>query len=200
MVDASQAALLRHLDRLPDIGGERVRLRWLTHEDAQALFGIFGDPEVMRYWSHEPFEDASEAHAYIDSIHDHFRRHSLYQWGIEAAETREVIGTCTLAALDVSHARAELGYALSRRWWRCGVMREILPKLIAFAFRPFGGLNLRRLTADVDPRNVASLRLLEHLGFQQEGLLRAHYCVGGEIQDAAIYGLLRDGGLERQTR
>ena len=57
-----------------------------------------------------------------------------------------------------------------------------------FAFEELG---LHRVEADVDPRNARSLRLLERLGFQQEGLLRERYHVSGEIQDAALLGLLR---------
>jgi RimJ/RimL family protein N-acetyltransferase len=49
---------------------------------------------------------------------------------------------------------------------------------------------MRRIEADVDPRNENSLRILGRLGFKQEGLLRERWNVGGEIQDSAILGLL----------
>ena len=67
-------------------------------------------------------------------------------------------------------------------------MSEAVPTLIAFAF---GSMGLHRLEADVDPRNARSIRLLEREGFQREGLLRERYHVSGEIQDAALYGLLQ---------
>ena len=54
----------------------------------------------------------------------------------------------------------------------------------------FGTLNLHRIEADIDPRNVASARLLERLGFVREGLLRDRWIVGGEVSDSALYGLL----------
>lgn len=60
--------------------------------------------------------------------------------------------------------------------------------LLEFAF---GELRLHRLAADVDPRNGPSIRALERLGFQREGLLRQHYRVQGERQDGIVYGLLR---------
>lgn len=50
----------------------------------------------------------------------------------------------------------------------------------------------RRLMSDkVDPRNAASIKTLERLGFQREGYLRERWQVSGEIQDAYFYGLLR---------
>ena len=55
----------------------------------------------------------------------------------------------------------------------------------------FSRLGLRRLEADADPRNIASLRLLDRFGFTQEGLLRERYCVNAELQDAVLLALLR---------
>jgi RimJ/RimL family protein N-acetyltransferase len=55
----------------------------------------------------------------------------------------------------------------------------------------FGRLGLHRVFADTDPRNAPSIRVLERLGFRREGLLREHYLVQDEPQDAVVYGLLR---------
>jgi len=44
---------------------ERLLLRPLRADDAAALFAIFSDPEVMRYWSTPPWPSVDEAHALI---------------------------------------------------------------------------------------------------------------------------------------
>jgi RimJ/RimL family protein N-acetyltransferase len=49
---------------------------------------------------------------------------------------------------------------------------------------------LNRIEADIDPRNVASARSLERLGFSKEGHLRQRWIVNGEVSDSAFYGLL----------
>jgi len=67
-------------------------------------------------------------------------------------------------------------------------MSEALQALLAYAFE---GLALHRIEADVDPRNSASIRTVERLGFQREGYLRERWQVNGEIQDTVFYGLLR---------
>jgi RimJ/RimL family protein N-acetyltransferase len=64
--------------------------------------------------------------------------------------------------------------------------------LLDYAFRALG---LRRLEADVDPRNSGSMRVLERLGFRHEGLLRERWKVNGELQDSVLLGL-----LEREWR
>jgi RimJ/RimL family protein N-acetyltransferase len=166
----------------------RLRLRWLTTEDVAALFAIFGDAEVTRYWSHPALPDLAAAEALLARIHDCFHKRTLFQWGLELSATGVVIGTCTLAALDATHRRAALGYALGRSYWGRGYMAEALPVLLRFAF---DRLDLRRITADVDPRNGPSIRSLERLGFQREGYLREHYVVNGETQDGVLFGLLR---------
>ena len=83
--------------------------------------------------------------------------------------------------------RAELGYCLASAYWKKGYMLEALTALIDHAFGP---MKLRRLEADVDPRNANSMRILGKLGFSQEGLLRERWNVNGEIQDTAFLGLL----------
>jgi RimJ/RimL family protein N-acetyltransferase len=173
---------------LPTLTTERLRLRWLTSADVPALFAIFGNAEVTRYWSHAPFASVADAEALLDRIHDSYHKRVLFQWGLELVQTPEVIGTCTLAGLDVTHRRAELGYALKLSSWGQGYIGEALPVLLVFAFEKLG---LRRVTADVDPRNAPSIRVLERLGFHREGYLREHYVFNGEVQDGIVFGLLR---------
>src|SRR5688572_29099665 len=107
-------------DQLPTIPAGRVRLRWLTDADVPALLAIFGDADVMRYWSHGPFKSIDDARGYLRQIHDCFAKRELFQWGVELlaidnasegdAAARgsdgEIIGTCTLAELNAEHRRA----------------------------------------------------------------------------------------------
>jgi RimJ/RimL family protein N-acetyltransferase len=174
-------------ETLPVLDAPRVRLRWLTAGDVDALFAIFSDPAMMRYWSSPAMQDRAEAEALLAKIHRQFAEHFAYQWGVELKQERRLIGTCTLFHLDPANRRTEIGYCLGSPYWRQGYMREALTALFDYAFGPMA---LRRLEADVDPRNEGSLRILERLGFQREGLLRERWNVNGEIQDTAFLGLL----------
>jgi ribosomal-protein-alanine N-acetyltransferase len=175
-------------ERLPTLPAARVCLRWLAEADVDALFTVFSDPDVMRYWSSLPMTDVAEARALLDQIHDGFRRRTLFQWGVARRSDDRVIGTCTLFHPDAANRRVEIGYALGRAHWGNGLMREALHRLLAYAFDE---LDLCRIEADVDPRNAGSIRTLEQLGFRQEGFLRERWRVGGEVQDSLVYGLLR---------
>jgi RimJ/RimL family protein N-acetyltransferase len=52
-------------------------------------------------------------------------------------------------------------------------------------------LDLNRIQAETDTRNLASARVLEKLGFALEGTLRENCIVDGEVSDSWLYGLIR---------
>jgi ribosomal-protein-alanine N-acetyltransferase len=173
---------------LPTINASRVSLRWISEEDVDALYRIFSDTEVMRYWSTPPLADRNAAVRLLDEIHDGFRHQTELKWGIARRKDNALIGTTTLFNLDLDNHRAEIGYGLDRAHWGKGYMSEALQALLVYAFEE---LALHRIEADVDPRNSASIRTVERLGFEREGYLRERWQVNGEIQDTVFYGLLR---------
>ena len=174
-------------DRLPTIDTPRVRMRWLEDSDVDALFDVFSDSRSMRFWSSPALIERSQAVDLLARIQEGFRARTLFQWGIERKDDSRIVGTTTLFHLDAGNARAEIGYYLGSAYWGNGYMQEALTALLNFSF---GELKLRRIEADVDPRNAASLKSLDRLGFKQEGLLRERWNVAGEIQDTVFFGLL----------
>lgn len=173
-------------DSLPSLPGDGVQLRSLTTDDVPELHAIFSDADVVRFMSIPQLTSEAATLNFLAQIHDGFRAGTLYQWGIELEQ--RIVGTCTLADIDRTNRRAEIGFALARERWGRGLILRAAPAMIQFAFER---LDLRRIEADADPRNAASIRVLERLGFQREGLLRERYIQLGEVQDAMIFGLLR---------
>jgi RimJ/RimL family protein N-acetyltransferase len=175
-------------DTLPVITTSRIILRWISEDDIDGLYEVFSNPEVMRYWSHTPLSNREAAAQLQREIAEGNENGSMFKWGLALRESNSVIGTTTLFNLNLDNGRAEIGYAMGRAHWGKGYMNEALQALVSHAFEV---MNLRRLEADVDPRNAASIRTLERLGFQREGFLRERWHVNGEIQHAFFYGLLR---------
>ncbi|HEY5884859.1 MAG TPA: GNAT family protein [Pyrinomonadaceae bacterium] len=175
-------------ESLPELITKRMRLRWLTEADVDALYRIFSHPQVVRYWGAPALPNRESATALLAEIQENFRKRTSMKWGVAELETDKVIGTVTLFNLNLDNKRAEIGYAMNHNYWRKGYVTEALDALLSYAFDE---LQLHRLEADVDPRNVGSIRTLEKMGFQREGLLRERWQVNGEIQDAVFYGLLR---------
>lgn len=163
-------------------------MRWLSEDDVDALFEVFSDPKVMRYWSSGPLPNREAAAAMQREIAQGNLKESMWKWGLALRESNKIIGTVTLFNLNLSNGRAEIGYAMGSAYWGKGYMNEALTALIVHAFDV---VKLRRLEADVDPRNTPSVSTLERLGFQREGFLRERWHVEGELQDAFFYGLLK---------
>jgi [ribosomal protein S5]-alanine N-acetyltransferase len=168
----------------------RLHLRPLTAADAEALFRLHADPQVMRYWSTPPWTSLAQAEAMIATDREalpaglHLR---LAMTRVDSTD-RALVGTCSLFNFQTTSRRAEVGYALASPCWGAGLMNEALRAVVAHAF---GELQLNRLEADIDPRNTASAKSLERLGFVKEGHLRERWIVDGEVSDTALYGLLR---------
>ena len=175
-------------DPLPSIETPNLVLRQVTDADLPALFEVFSNVEVTRYWSAPPLPDLDAAAVLARSIDEGRRSGALLQWAVTRRGEDRLVGTCTLAAINRTHRRCEIGYALGRAHWGLGVMREALPAVLRFAFE---SLALHRIEADVDPRNAASIGRLRQLGFRLEGELRERYFMGDEVQDSHIYALLR---------
>lgn len=167
---------------------ERLLLRPLAAPDAADLFAVFSDPEVMRYWSSGPWSASEQAGQYIAGAAQDLAAGSMLRLGIEVAATGQLIGQLALHHFDQQNRRCEIGYALGRAHWGKGYLAEAMTALLDHAFAQ---LPVNRIEADVDPRNTASVRALEKLGFVLEGLMRERWIVAGEICDTAFYGLLK---------
>ena len=166
----------------------RLTLRWLNDSDAPALFDIHSNPEVMRYWASPPWQSMTEAEQFVDRVKSSYLTGGALQLGIERNEDRVLMGSCVVFSINKESRRGEIGYSLGRPYWGKGYMNEALRAFIGYLFNT---LNFNRLEADIDPRNLASAKTLERLGFQREGYLRERWIVSGEVSDTALYGLLR---------
>jgi RimJ/RimL family protein N-acetyltransferase len=173
---------------LPALCAVRLQLRHVRPADLQDLYALFSDPAVMRYWSTPPMTCITQAQKYLTAIWRGQHQGTLFQWAIARLDDDRLIGTCTLFGLDLPNGRAEIGYALRHDHWGGGWAYEALTQVCTHVFDV---LKLRRLEADVDPRNPRSLQLLQRLGFVREGLLRERWEVAGELQDSVVLGLLQ---------
>lgn len=172
----------------PELQTPRLLLRPLQEADAEALFAMFANPVAMRYWSTAPWTDIAQAQRRIaDDAAGHERDQHLALGIVRRADGR-LIGRCTLFDLWPSCRRAQVGYLLDAPAWGQGFATEAVGALLRHGF---DAMDLNRVEADIDPRNTASARLLQHLGFRREGLLRERWIVGDEVSDSEVYGLLK---------
>lgn len=171
----------------PEPGTKRLSVRRCKVEDAEALFEILSDVEVMRFWSGPPHRSIDETRAHIHAMADSGWQH----WVFAKSPGGTAIGT--LATTERRTGVAEIGYLLARKHWSNGYATEAVTWLIDLLFSE----GSRRICADTDPDNEASNRLLAKLAFKNEGHLREEWLTHIGTRDSFVWGLLRNDWLSR---
>jgi [ribosomal protein S5]-alanine N-acetyltransferase len=173
----------------------RLALRWIDERDCEALFAVFSDPDVTRYWSVGAWTSMEQSLQAIRRDLACYADGTGLRLALHMADRPGLIGTIGLHRFVDQSRRCELGYALARPHWGQGYVSEALAAALAYGFDV---LNLNRVEADIDPRNDASARVLERLGFRKEGYMPERWIVHGEMADTVNYGLLKRYWDERK--
>ncbi|WP_421931480.1 GNAT family N-acetyltransferase [Phenylobacterium sp.] len=165
---------------------ERLNLRPLEVSDADLLFPLMNDAEVMAHWDVPEIDDPDLVRAIVaGQVEDMAGGRALY-WAMRTLQGEQFLGCCDLSDIDRWHKRAEVGFMLGRGAWGQGYAVEAMRAVIAYA----ASTGLRRLTARTHLGNRRSDALLEKLGFKEEGLLRGHVLRDGDRRDCRLFGLL----------
>lgn len=139
--------------------------------DSASLFRILSDEQVTRFYDDAAFTDLSQASEQIEAWENGYQHRRCIRWAITCKDDPIMIGSCGFYGIHPWHLRASIGYELARSFWRTGIMSEALRAILAVGFNEMG---LNRIDAVVLPANIASIRLLDKLGFEKEGLLRGY--------------------------
>ena len=155
---------------------ERLVLRRARPADAVALHPIFADPNAMRFWSTLPHSSLEETERWVASMIDIDPEQSddfIVEYG------GQVIGKLGCWQLP------EIGYLLAPAVWGKGLATEAMAAFIDHRRRSGG----TELTADTDPRNVPSARLLEKHGFVETGRASRTWLIDGQWFDSVYWRL-----------
>lgn len=141
---------------------ERVRFREMTLDDLDAMAGLLGDAEVMRYYSHAKSRD--EARGWIAWNRRNYAEHGYGLWIIETID-REFVGDCGLTWQKVNGIPAlEVGYHVAPRWQGQGLATEAAAACRDYARAVLGEAEL---VAIIHPENRASERVAEKIGMSR---------------------------------
>lgn len=159
-----------------EIRTARLLLRRARMDDLQPMHRILSNPDAMRFWSTLPHEQIAQTEEWLFSMID-----------ASAAESDDFIVELNGAVIGKLGAwrLPEIGYLLDPAAWGQGYAYEALQAFVAHR-RQAGSTEL---TADTDPRNLASRRLLQKCGFQETGHAARTWFIGGEWHDSVYYRL-----------
>ena len=153
---------------------EHLRFREMRPEDAQAMFDLNSDPEVIQYTGDEPFDSVEAARIFLESYQEVYKRIGYARWIIELKSTGEILGWCGLKFWPDKNV-VDVGYRLYKKYWGNGYASEAAKASIDYGFEKLG---LERIIAHARKENAASLRVLEKCGMKITG--EDKEC-GGEI-------------------
>ena len=155
----------------------RLLLRRFAPGDVAPMHAIFSDPEAMRYWSTLPHAAVSETEDWLEET-----------LAAVAADQSDDFAV-TLDGAVVGKAGLwrsnEIGMIFARSVWGSGVAQEALQAVIRRAQE----LGVDPIVAEVDPRNLRSLRRLQRLGFVRTGSATGTFNVGGVWSDSVYLAL-----------
>jgi ribosomal-protein-serine acetyltransferase len=108
----------------------------------------------------------------------------------------QIAGTVGFISIKHTHKQAEIGYWLGSEFTGQGIINKSVKALIRHGFEV---LNLNRIEIKCAVNNTKSQKVAQKLHFTQEGVLRQAYVVGEEVQDIALYSLLKQEWVESKS-
>ncbi|MEO8208685.1 MAG: GNAT family protein [Chloroflexota bacterium] len=169
----------------------RLLLRPYELGDIDAAHDIFGRVEVARYIDWEPMDrDAAEA-----LVRRRIGQTRIAREGegiglaVVVRETGRMVGEIVLWLVSAGSRQAEVGWVIHPDVQGRGYATAAAMAVLRLGFKD---LQLHRISAECDPRNGASIRLMERLGMRREAHLREFRWHKGEWIDSLVYAILED--------
>jgi ribosomal-protein-alanine N-acetyltransferase len=145
---------------------ERLLLRHLVHADLEALYTLYRDPEIRKYYP-DGTRNLQETKEELDwFLHGHPHHPELGLWATVERKTGEFLGRCGLLPWRIDNSdEVELAFMIKKERWRQGLATEAAQGIIKHAHEVLG---LRRLICLVTPGNAASVGVAEKVGMSFE--------------------------------
>jgi RimJ/RimL family protein N-acetyltransferase len=172
------------------LAGLRVVVRRFHPDDLAAFVGYRSCEQVARFQSWDAPYPREEGERFL---HELARQHpdtpgEWFQFAVALRSTGQLIGDCAALPHADDPRQCDIGFTISMEYQRHGYATEAVSLLVSYLFAQRGK---HRITASCDPRNAASIALLERLGMRREGHLRESTWAKGEWTDDLVYALLR---------
>jgi len=151
--------------------------------DGDALHAIFGDEESCVYMTGPAYKSVAET---IENLKKWTTGIDEVSWAVCESADGPALGRISLftRGRDIWEAACMIVPAARGK----NLAARALAEGIDHVFDEKGA---RRIFADIDPDNLASIRTFEKLGFQREGVLRGNWETHIGVRDSVIFGLLK---------
>ena len=118
---------------------------------------------------------------------DRKQNHSMRDFAVRRESDNSLLGRVTYFDHNPRNRTAEIGFMIDPEFRRNGYAYEAMRLLLKFLFNDLG---LNKVMAQTGEFNDASIALLKKLGFKQDGRLRQHHELDGELFDDLLFSIL----------
>lgn len=146
---------------------DRLIIREMIHEDAEALFDMDKNPDVHKYLWQKPFTKIEEIHAYIDLIRNQYETNKIGRFSTIIKETNELIGWTGIKFVNDHFENGitnfyDYGYRLNAKSWNKGYATEASKAWLDYGFNK---MKIQEMNAYTHAENGASNYVLDKVGF-----------------------------------
>ena len=173
--------------QIPELDTERLKLRGITPEDAGDIFEYASIPEISKYLVWHPHKTIQDTIDFVQLAERMFENREWIVLGIELKEKKKIIGTIDIRGWKSVHRCAEIGYVLSKEYWKKGITTEALSAVIQYCFDL---LKLNRVEAHCEDDNTGSWHVMEKCGMKYEGTLRQRVFIKDRYRSMKMYSIL----------
>ena len=174
----------------PEIITQRLLLRRISIDDASEILMLRSSEEVMKYIDRKRASGIEDAQAFINTMNETVDTNNGIMWAIAFKnQPSKLLGFIGFWRLIKQNYRAEVGYMLNPQFWKMGIMKEALLRIIDFGFNE---MNLHSIEANINPDNEASAKILESTGFIKEAYFKEDFFFEGTFRDTVIYSRLKN--------
>lgn len=172
-----------------EIQTPRLTLREWSQEDVPLIYQLLSDPKVAGFntigipTSVQVIQDLLQPT--LNDQQQPTRKH--YGWSMLLNTDKTFVGEIGLDLATARFKSAEIYYSVASAYWGKGYASEAARAVVQFVFEQ---LQLHRLEAGVATFNPGSIRVLEKIGMQREGLRRKILPIDGEWIDNYMYAML----------
>jgi aminoglycoside 6'-N-acetyltransferase len=174
-----------------EVAGPRVVLRRFHSGDVAGFVAYRSSVQVARFQSWDAPFPREEGERFVRALAGEHpdTPGAWFQFAVALRPAGPLIGDCAAVPGAGDPRQCEIGFTIAPEYQGRGYGAEAVRLLLGYLFTARGK---HRVTACCDPRNAASVALLERLGMRREGHLRQSTWAKGEWTDDLVYALLRD--------
>jgi len=171
----------------PNLETQHLQLRRLVNDDFNEILALRSDNEIMQYIPRPLAKTKEDALENIAIINSRIESNEGINWAITLKNDSKLIGIIGHYRLKPEHYRAEIGYMLLPEYHGKGIMTEAIKEVVNYGFEI---MKLHSIEALIDPRNLASEKVLQKNGFVKEAHFIENEYYEGKFLDSVVYSIL----------